>query len=61
LTVIRMTAVGRQVAGTVDATIRGLDAEILSEAHSDRRAICQVVDAIEQLAVRDRRMRLRSW
>jgi DNA-binding MarR family transcriptional regulator len=61
LTVIRLTPVGRQVAQTVDATIRGLEAEILSEAHSDRRAIGQVVDAIELLAMRDRRTRLRGW
>ena len=45
----------------VDAVVVELEQEIVSEAHVGRVEVDRVVEGIELLATRDRRMRLRRW
>ncbi len=61
IALVRLTAVGAQAAKIVDAGIRELDREILSLAGTNAQPVDRVVDAIELLAWRDRRRRLRQW
>jgi DNA-binding MarR family transcriptional regulator len=58
---VRLTGPGESAAAIVSTAITELDAEIASVAQVNSYAVTQVVDAIEALASRERRMRLRHW
>jgi DNA-binding MarR family transcriptional regulator len=61
LAIVRLTGPGKQAAKIVDAAIAQIDAEILAEADTSATTVTKVADAIELLAWRERRMRLRHW
>jgi DNA-binding MarR family transcriptional regulator len=61
IALVRLTGLGDQAARMVDTAIRELEREILAIAETDADAISGVVDGIELLASRERRLRLRSW
>ncbi|MDQ2964794.1 MAG: hypothetical protein M3R57_02985 [Chloroflexota bacterium] len=56
---VRLTGVGEEVARMVDETIRELDREIYATAETASGDIIRLVDAIELLASRERRLRIR--
>ena len=60
LAVVHLAGPGGQVARMVDAAVVELEQEIVSEAHVSRVEVARVVDGIELVATRDRRMRLRN-
>lgn len=61
VTVVRLTGPGSTVARLVSTAVGELDTEIASVADVNPYSVTQVVDAIELLAWRERRMRLRHW
>ncbi|MGZ8502634.1 MAG: hypothetical protein ACXWWR_08265 [Candidatus Limnocylindrales bacterium] len=56
---VRLTGVGAEAARMVDETIVELDREIYATAETDPGDVIRVVDAIESLACRERRLRIR--
>jgi DNA-binding MarR family transcriptional regulator len=61
LAIVRLTSLGKQVAGIVVETARAIDTEVRSTAGTDASDVTRVADAIELLAWRERRARLRHW
>jgi len=61
LAVVQLSGPGSEVARMVDAAVIALDSEIQAEADTHASAVTKVVDAIELLAWRERRLRLRHW
>jgi hypothetical protein len=59
--IVRLTGTGSQVARMVDAAVRELDREIQDEGDQNAFAVTKIVDVIELLAWRERRLRLRRW
>jgi DNA-binding MarR family transcriptional regulator len=59
--IVRLTGSGSQVARMVDAAVRELDREVQDEGDQNAFAVTKIVDAIERLAWRERRLRLRRW
>jgi DNA-binding MarR family transcriptional regulator len=59
--VVRLAGPGPTVAEMVAAAVSELDSEIASIAEADLATVTRTVDAIELLASRERRLRLRTW
>jgi DNA-binding MarR family transcriptional regulator len=59
--IVRLTSLGKHVAGIVVETARAIDDEVQSTAGTDASDVTRIADAIELLAWRERRMRLRHW
>ena len=56
---VRLNGVGAHVAQVVDETILELDREIYATAETGPEDVIRVVDTIELLATRERRLRIR--
>jgi DNA-binding MarR family transcriptional regulator len=56
---VRVSGVGAEVARMVDETIAELDREIFATVETDPGDVTRVVDAIELLATRERRLAIR--
>jgi DNA-binding MarR family transcriptional regulator len=59
--VVRLTGPGTTIAEMVAAAVSELDGEIASIAETDLSSVTRAVDAIELMASRERRLRLRTW
>jgi DNA-binding MarR family transcriptional regulator len=59
--IVRLTGPGTQVAKMVDAAVMELDREVQDEADQNAATVTRIVDAIELLAWRERRLRVRRW
>jgi hypothetical protein len=58
---VRLTGPGTTIAEMVATAVSELDGEIASVAEIDLASVTRIVDAIELMASRERRHRLRSW
>lgn len=59
--VVRLTGPGTTIAEMVATAVSELDGEIASVAEIDLASVTRIVDAIELMASREQRRRLRSW